>query len=193
MKVILAPFEDPASGKDWDEQAPDIISDLKADLASLGVTGYEVKESNHGSGADWPTITLLLLAADLYFRVPELYSKIKDAATGWKQIAADTKKVIRWLHDKYWVIGLGTDTLFLIALDHACEKMGARDDEVVFLQMKENVPVEFRPSSDEVHRAVLFTFLAGNVLYQVVVDNSGAVAWDNCVTLKPNQALQPTR
>ena len=192
MKIVLAPFEDPACGKDWDEQAPEIVQSLRADLAEQSVVRFEIKESNHGRGADWPTITLLLLAADLFFRMPECYTKIKDAFAGWRQMAADAKKIIDWLHRKYRVVGLDTETLFLLAMKHICDDLGASDDEVVVLQVKQDVPVEFRPSDDEVNHAVLFTFLGGRVLYQVVVDSAGAIAWDNQVSLEPNNWLEPT-
>ena len=192
MKIVLAPFEDPACGKDWDEQAPEIVQRLRADLAEQSVVRFEIKESNHGHGADWPTITLLLLAADLFFRVPECYTKIKDAYAGWRQMAADAKQIIDWLHRKYRVVGLDTETLFLLAMEYICDDLGAPDDEVVLLQVKKDVPVEFRPSGDEVNHAVLFTFLGGRVVYQVVIDSVGAIAWDNQVSIEPNNRLEPT-
>jgi len=192
MKIVLAPFEDPACGKDWDEQAPEIVQRLQADLSEQGVVRFEIEESNHSRGADWPTITLLLLAADLVFRVPECYTKIKEAVAGWRQMAADAKTIIDWLHRKYRVVGLGTETLFLLAMEHVCDDLGGSEDEVVLLQVKQDVPVEFRQSDDEVNHAVLFTFLGCRVLYQVVVDSAGAIAWDNQVSLEPNNELEPT-
>lgn len=187
MKLVLAPFEDPACGKDWDEQEPEIVQSLQEDLAEQGVVRFEIKESNHGRGADWPTITLLLLAGDLFFRVPECYTKVTDAVVGWRQIAADAKKIIDWLHKKYRVVGLDTEILFLMAMEHVCDELGVSDDEVVLLQVKQDVPVEFRASDDEVNHAVLFTFLGCRVVYQVVVNSAGAIAWDNRVSLEPKE------
>ena len=77
-------------------------------------------------------------------------------------------------------------------MEHICDEMGAPDDRVVLLQVKQEVPVEFRPSGDEVNHAVLFTFLGCRVLYQVVVDSAGAIAWDNRMSLEPNNRFEPT-
>ena len=185
MTIILSPYEDPASGQDWDEQTPGIKEDLTQSLSAAKVTEYEVKETNHGLGADWPTITLLLLAANLFFEVPEFYQRVQSAIAGWQRIAHDVKSIINKLSERQPVVGLSEDILFLLSIDHIAGKWKVDGGSLALIDINRDIPVEFRPFSEEVNRPLLYTFSADDLVYQVVISADGSILWSQELKLNP--------
>jgi len=57
---------------------------------------FSVKETDHGSGAGWGTLTIELVwtAAGLFFAIPAARKKIKDAAEGWEDILSDLEALL---------------------------------------------------------------------------------------------------
>ncbi len=60
LSLVFAPYADPADGPDWDEQTPLIIEEMTAELSECPVAPlrFELRESDHGIGADWPTLSV---------------------------------------------------------------------------------------------------------------------------------------
>jgi hypothetical protein len=66
MKFILTPYKDPASGLAWNEQTPIILERINKSISELEYNiEYKTSESEHGKGADLPTITLEIVSSGI--------------------------------------------------------------------------------------------------------------------------------
>jgi len=104
IKIVLAPYKDPAYGLDWPEQTPIIIKEVAEHLSNYpeGKIEYKTKETDHGIGADWPTITfeIISIAGLVFFGIPALHKKIRETLSEWKKIKQNFDKLVDWIQKK---------------------------------------------------------------------------------------------
>ena len=95
------------SGRPEDENEPhNTIERLKASIGTYpyGAVEYRVKETDHGVGADFPTVTVDVLvlgaatikAVSVFLDVPAARKRVRDALSGWKDIKSDVDRFFGW-------------------------------------------------------------------------------------------------
>jgi len=121
-RFVLKPYSDPAEGLDWEEQTP-----LHHDRISKGITDrfsnnlqFKLHETDHGIGADFPTITLELIgtATGLFFGIPALHKKIREAISEWRQIKDEISKFISWIKKNEPVASYSIEVAFYEAINY---------------------------------------------------------------------------
>lgn len=121
-RFVIMPYSDPAEGLDWDEQTPLHRERISNDLADHFSSHFQfnLHETDHGIGADWPTITLELIgtATGLFFTIPAIHKKIREAISEWKQIENEISKFISWLKKKESVASYSIEVAFYDAITY---------------------------------------------------------------------------
>lgn len=122
FKVVLNPYKDPAEGLDWDEQTPLLKKEIAAQLSNYhdGKIDFSLAESVQGLGVDMPTLVLEVLAvgSTLFFGIPALHKKIREALEEWKIIKERVDKFFSWLNRSDEIVSYSIEVAFLKALDH---------------------------------------------------------------------------
>lgn len=125
MEIVLSPYKDPSGGVDWPEQTPAIEAELTKRLRDwdAGTVEYRIRRTNHGLGADWPTITLsvLSIAGTLFFTIPAAHKKVREALEEWKKVRANIEKFLAWISREKEIAAYPVELLFLDAVLHAAE------------------------------------------------------------------------
>ena len=138
-RFVLTPYSDPAGGLDWDEQTP-----LHCERVSKGITDhfsndlqFNLHETDHGIGADWPTITLELIgtATGLFFGIPALHKKFREAISEWKQIKNKLVKFISWIEKNEPVYSYSIEVAFYDAINYLSDLENV--DELELTDIKE--------------------------------------------------------
>ncbi|MDA2933460.1 hypothetical protein MYX82_03865 [Acidobacteria bacterium AH-259-D05] len=120
VKLVLAPYEDPVKGLDWQEQTPMVKQRLETKLDSHpeGPIEYVLKETDHGIGADWPTITIEFLKwGGLLFSIPAAHRLIRETIQEWKEIKKTLDKIIAWIQEDEQIVSYSIEFAFLKALE----------------------------------------------------------------------------
>ena len=194
VKIVLTPYEDPATGVDWPEQTPIVIKRLQELLCSYpgGEVEYRIKETNHGIGADWPTITLELLgiASVLFFAIPALHKKIRETLTEWKTIKKELDSFCEWLIGKEPVFSYSIEKAFLDALGHLESKTNILELELIeAIQIpgKSGAPVPGFETSPRLY--YLFLFREDNEhAYVLLLDSESKMVVYKSLGLDPRYA-----
>jgi hypothetical protein len=135
IKIVLTPYKDPADGLDWHEQTPIIKKELNEYLSSYseGKIEYNILETDHGIGADFPTITLeiIKIAGLILLGIPELHKNIRESFSEWKTIKQEVEKLFNWLGKKGSIATYSIEYAFLKALDHLEAKTKILDLELI--------------------------------------------------------------
>ena len=121
-RFVLMPYSDPAEGLNWEEQTPlhhERISKAITDHFSNHLQ-FKLHETDHGIGADWPTLTLELIgtATGLFFGIPALHKKIREAISEWRQIKNEISKFISWIKRNEPVVSYSIEVAFYDAIDY---------------------------------------------------------------------------
>ncbi|MCH8126733.1 hypothetical protein IIC38_12320 [candidate division KSB1 bacterium] len=139
IKVIIAPYKDPAEGLDWNEQTPIVIYKFKEKLLSYpnGEINIKFYETDHGIGASFPTILLEIIgiASTLFFGIPTLHKKIRESLVEWKKIKEESDKFVEWLGNIIPIRSYSIEKVFLDALSHLESKANILD--LKLLEVKE--------------------------------------------------------
>lgn len=121
LRIVLSQCEDPASGLDWPEQTPEILDRIAEKLSSYpdGPVQYEANETNHGIGADWPTIVLEIFkwGAGLAFSIPATHKLIRNSISEWKLILQHLRKFLVWAQGTVDPVSYSIEVAFLEALE----------------------------------------------------------------------------
>lgn len=179
MNIVLAPYKDPSEGLDWPEQTPVILNAINARLRGWddGTLEYQLRETNHGRGADWPTITvsILSLAGAAFFTIPAAHKKVRESLEEWKRIGANLNRLVARLAPRSEVAAFPVELIFFDAVESAL-----RIDEsglLEFLSVQElPVPSEISGGFDHL-KYYLFTFRAHERIVLVAIDNGRRVLW----------------
>jgi len=118
--LVLAPYKDPAEGLDWSEQTMIIKQRLKTNLDSYPEQPleYALRETDHGVGADWPTITIELLKwSALFFSIPATHKLIRETVQEWKEIKKTLDKIVAWIKKDDAVVSYSIEFAFLKTLE----------------------------------------------------------------------------
>ncbi|MBY0270659.1 MAG: hypothetical protein K2X06_12370 [Burkholderiales bacterium] len=179
MDVVLSPYEDPSAGLDWPEQTPQILEGLKSRIESWdgAKVEYRIRETNHGLGADWPTITLqiLSLSATAFFVIPAAHKKIRESIEEWRKIKANVERFIAWVSPKKKIASYPVELLFLDCADQALETDAS--ERLEFLGWSEvPVPAEVSGGFTAI-KHYIFTFRSATQITLVAIDNRRQVLW----------------
>lgn len=186
VKIILAPYKDPAEGLDWHEQTPLIRKELHGILSNypFGKVEYKIEETDHGIGADLPTILLEIIGigSTLFFGVPALHKKIRETIGEWKKIWEEVKNFIKWINKKQPIISYSKEIAFLKALEFLETKVG---DKILEIELYGLVEISGKSGKIEkkfetsplLYHLFLFKYeeeyiylVASNSLLEIVVD-----------------------
>lgn len=137
-RFVLMPYTDPAEGLDWDEQTPlhyERISKGIIDNFSKGLQ-FKLNETDHGIGADLPTITLELIgtATGLFFGIPALHKKIRETISEWKKIKDEISKFTSWLIKNEPVASYSIEVAFYEALSYLAKSENIDNFELTALK-----------------------------------------------------------
>jgi len=120
-RFVLTPYTDPAEGLDWDEQAPLHLDRILSDIDKQFSKDFKVKlkETDHGIGADWPTITLELIgtATGLFFGIPVLHKKFRETLAEWRIILNEIGKFVFWINKNESVVSYSVELAFYDAIN----------------------------------------------------------------------------
>ena len=159
---MLNSYEDPTQGLDWPEQTPIIIKRLKTHFQAYpeGKIEYHIEETDHGIGADWPTITLEVLgiAGGVFFGIPALHRKIRETITEWKQIKKTVDSFLEWLGRKERILSYSIEKAFLDALEHLESKT-----DILELELLEAIEIPGKSSSMD------YSFKTSQLLYYLFI------------------------
>ena len=168
MKYILAPYKDPASGLDWDEQTSIIKKRIQDRLSEYDDTIlYKIVETDHGKGADWPTIALLLLNASLV--IPEFHKKFRETISEWKLIYKNACRLTNWISEKFRILFYPRELLFFDALAEIEKLLDV--NEIELISIDESDKIYEGMLCPENLKLVTFTFKKDNIIYQVGFSN----------------------
>jgi len=180
MKYILAPYKDPASGLDWDEQTPIIKKDIQDLLADYDDTiQYEILETDHGKGADWPTIALLVLNA--FFVIPAFHKKIRETISEWKSIYENACNLTNWISEKVRILFYPNEILFLDSLAEVEQILDA--NEIELISIDESDKIYEGMLCPENLKLVTFTFKKGDMIYQIGFSNERNLKYVNKIKI----------
>ncbi len=178
MEVVLSQYEDPSTGADWPEQTAQIVEQLKSRVESWSGdrVEYRIRETNHGFGADWPTITLQILSfgATAFFVIPAAHKKVRESIEEWRKIKANIERLIAWVSPKKKVTSFPVTPLFLDAADQV---FAADASYRAFLGWFEiPLPVEVCGGIAALRHWV-FTFRSTTQTTFVAINNQRRVLW----------------
>ncbi|PKO51065.1 MAG: hypothetical protein CVU26_09035 [Betaproteobacteria bacterium HGW-Betaproteobacteria-2] len=127
MKLVLAPFNlnDP-NDPDWTIQPQKFSESFaqKANKSAYSPINYELRITNHGLGADWPTVTIIISSAAglLLFVIPEAHKRVRESLEEWVHIKKTTEALINWVARPKDIIQYPIELLYLDALTYVLEK-----------------------------------------------------------------------
>ena len=141
VRLVLTPYNDPAEGLDWEEQTPLIRERIAKSIKEIVSEDlkFKIHETDHGIGADWPTITLELIgtATGLFFGIPALHKKIREALSEWKLIKDKLGKLIYWIENHEPVASYSIEVAFYDALGYLAKSEDV--DNLILVEAKEYV------------------------------------------------------
>lgn len=176
MKYILAPYKDPAFGLDWDEQTPIIKKEIHNRLMEYtDAMEYEILETNHGKGADWPTIALIIINS--FFIIPSFHKKIRESISEWKLISNNVSSLTKWISDKFRILFYPKEILFLESLAEI-EKV-TDVNEIELISIDESDKIYEGMLCPESLKLITFTFKKENMIYQVGLNSERKLMYVN--------------
>lgn len=177
MEIVLNPgYKDPADGLDWNEQTPLIKNEIDKYLStSKKQLNYKLVESNHGRGADWLTITLVLF--NVFFAIPAFHKKLQETLPEWKKIYNELIILIDWISQKLEILFYPDELLFLEALNTLEKRTNV--DELEFIGIIENSEVYGSGFLPENSKLIIYSFKSLNKIFQVGINNRKNVLFVN--------------
>lgn len=181
MDIVIGPYTDPGDGLEWHEQTPIIMENLHS-LFDENNDKYNFKaiESNHGLGADWPTITIQISSlVGTFILIPELHKLVRESLDEWKTIGEELTSVIAWLATKYPIESYPKELLFFDMLEwlEVEYDIDARNLELV--DVDEDFPITEKRHGLDIDKSYLFTLKTENTIYQIAIKNNREVVWHN--------------
>lgn len=180
MQIIVNPYEDPSFGLDWHEQTSAIFETITNQFVSRYGDSFQpmLRETNHGTAADWPTVTITVTGlAGAFFIIPEAHKRVREAFEEWKKIGGELSALIVWLSDKFPVVSYPKELLFFDLLEWFEAELGVDANELQFIELDENFPISQHSFGTNIEKAYLFTFRYENMMYQIAVNNRREVIW----------------
>ena len=180
MKYILAPYKDPASGLDWDEQTPIIKNQIHKHFSEYEKDiEYKIIETNHGKGADWPTIALVLM--NVFFVIPACHKKIRESISEWKLIYNSICGLTKWISEKFRILFYPKELLLLDALSELEKSLDV--EEIELLSIDEHEKIFKGILCPENLKLITFTFKQDDFVYQVGFSNERKLMFVNKIKL----------
>ena len=180
MEYILAPYKDPTSGLNWVEQTPIIKNQIQNHFSEYGEKiEYEIIETDHGKGADWPTIALVLI--NVLFVIPTCHKKIRESISEWKLIYYNICGFTNWISEKFRILFYPRELLLLDALSELEKSLDVNDIEL--LSIDEHEKIFEGMLCPENLKLITFTFKQGDFVYQVGFSNDRKLMFVNKIKL----------
>lgn len=116
---------------DWEQMKQELAEYM--DKFPEGKIEYALKETDHGIGADWPTVLIEIVeyAGMAFFVIPALHKKLRETLSEWKIIMQKIEKIVTWISKKKAIIVYPIETAFLKVLEHLERKTDILDLELV--------------------------------------------------------------
>jgi len=179
MEIVLAPYKDPANGLDWDQQTPVIKKEIEGLLDKYSKKlNYKLSETDHGKGADWPTITLVIY---LFFTIPKFHKKIRETIAEWKLIYIEISDIIKYVADKVRILFYPKELLLLDSLIELEKNINVLELELVdIFENKEIYSGLYCPLDCKL---LIFSFRSNDFIYQVGITNQRNIVFVNKIKL----------
>lgn len=133
--VILSPYGDPS---ELDEGAEDrIYKQIEERLRSYphGEIDFELKKTDHGIGADWATVYLIVrTVGDAVVLIPKLRKRVGDTIGGWRDIKKDLDRLLVWLGKDTPIVSHSKEIAFYTVIAHLDEQINASNAELILAQ-----------------------------------------------------------
>jgi len=135
LGVILSPYGDPS---ELDERAEERIhKQIEEQLSSYphGKIDFELKQTDHGVGADWATVYLIIrTVGDAVVLIPKVRKRIGDTIAGWRNIKKDLDRLLAWLGKDTPIVSYSKEIAFYTVLGHLDEHTNALNAELILAQ-----------------------------------------------------------
>jgi len=175
VQIVISPYKDPSSGLDWKKQTNIIKKTLDKKISSYKKNiEFNLKESEHGIGADYPTIIIEIigLGSIIFFSIPKLHKKIRDSIDEWKIIWHELSKFIMWLKKKEKIISYSKEIAFLKSLALLDKKTNILDLELVSYLEIPGKSSHINPVfSNTTYINYLFVFKNDNYMFLLIYDS----------------------
>lgn len=181
MEIIYSPF-----GELGDDEYKSVVEakirEYKSRLVAFdkGPVEFQVRETNHGRGADLVTVTVTLtsLAGAAFFAIPTAHKKVREALEEWGRIRDELASLIEWIsgNDRP---SLPIEVLFLESVSDLAK---AREvGEIEFLSACE-IPTQNAYGFDD-QKTYLIVFQDGNEIEIRAYDSYKQRLWSRRVSL----------
>ncbi|MCG7983767.1 hypothetical protein [Candidatus Thiodiazotropha endoloripes] len=179
MEIIVNPYKDSGRGVDWDEQTPKIISEMNLYFSQNKETlNFSLLETDHGTSADWPTITITIGGGiGALFIIPEAHKRIRESFEEWKRIGNEITSLITWIASKYPVVAYPKELLFFDLLEWFETELGIDVNELEFISVDDEFPIPDKRYGMSIDKAYLFTLKNKKVVYQIAIQNDREIIW----------------
>jgi len=183
IKFVLYAYEDygcedEADDLDWDDKTKLMEKELSCHISKYpeGKIEYLLKETDHGIGADLPTITIEILniAGLVLFAIPALHKTIRETLKEWKTIKQNIDKVVNWIQKKKPIFVYPKKYAFLKVLEHLEPKVNILDLELIHaIEIIGKADTIYQPSIDNAELIYyLFIFREGSERCFIVLVDS---------------------
>ena len=183
MLIVSAPYNlnDP-NDLDWSIQPRNFKKSFSSKMkkSPYGEVIYLLQQTNHGLGADWPTVTVTIfsIASFLLFAIPEGHKKIRESIEEWEKIKTELEKLIYWIFKRKTIIQYPKEILYLDVLTQALKSVPS-DAEVIFLNMMEMPLSKEHTSCFNNYKQYLFSFSIDTKIHQIAIDSNRNLLWKN--------------
>ncbi|PUB74705.1 MAG: hypothetical protein DBP03_08250 [gamma proteobacterium symbiont of Ctena orbiculata] len=179
MEIIVNPYEDPGRGLDWDEQTPRIINEMNLYLSEKNEAfNFSLEETNHGTAADWPTITITITGAiGALFVIPEAHKRIRESCEEWKRIGDEMASLLSWIASKYPVAAYPKELLFFDLLEWFEVELGVDANDLELISLDDEFPIPDKRYGTSIEKAFFFTLKHKNTVHQIAVKNNREIIW----------------
>jgi hypothetical protein len=174
------------------EGVQSVLRTLDADLSSYkkGPVQARTKLTNHGVGADWPTITIeiLELGAIAFFVIPEFRKRIKDAVQGWREMGEALQRFRNWLFRRRNVVSCSVEVAFLESLNRMADSTDV--DELILMNVmevfgKSGGPAASFETSELVYYVFVFQQADQEASFVMIIDSKLDVVGFHRLVLNP--------
>ena len=123
--------EDEAHELDWEHMEQELSRHI--DKYQEGDIEYSLKETNHGIGADFPTVVveIMEIAGWAVFVIPVFHKTIRETLKEWKEIKKNIDKVINWILKKRSIIVYPKKYAYLKVLEYLEPKTNILDLKLI--------------------------------------------------------------
>lgn len=187
MQFIISYWKEQPEDPDGTGQLTLALSQIQARAASApgGALPVELQATNHGLGADWPTlaVTISSVATAALFGIPELHKKLRENATEYRHMRDNLLKLIAWLAGPYDVPQYPVELIYRDAVLHL--PTGVKLEATTYMGASEFPLADSEFNGTSVKKNYVFAFQYVNELHLVAVNTRREHLWSTRLEQAP--------